>query len=89
MGIQYLRLEFGPKGYKLPIKIAPKFAYSAASVFSKDLKLMLRLWGRDYMISNQKLVEIFRINPVEIHCTFADAAGSLIDFGNVPPPKDP
>lgn len=88
MWIQYLRLEYGPRGYKLPLKIAPKFAYSAASVFSKDLKLMLRLWGRDYMVSNQRMAEIFGVAPLDIHVTIVDAAASLIDFGEIPPPKD-
>jgi len=76
--------ELTPYGYNIPTWRMPYWLVYAASFFSEKAKQLEFLWGKEYEISNKRMVEVLGIQPTPIEKTVSDMIEAAIQLNMVP-----
>ena len=75
--------EFKPP-YKVPQKRMPKFLARLIAPFNKDMKGMLRMWGKEWTVDNSKTRSELGIEFQDMKTSLVDMVESLIEQGYIP-----
>ncbi|XP_076435321.1 uncharacterized protein LOC143275231 [Babylonia areolata] len=78
-----LKAVFGPQGYKVPTRVAPKLFLYVVSLFDRSVRAVLPNVGVVHLYDNSRLRTVLKVEPREVKDTLVEMAYAVIEAGFV------
>ncbi|KAK3737307.1 hypothetical protein RRG08_067373 [Elysia crispata] len=75
--------EFGPQGYKIPVRQMPNPLLKMASCFSEQVKDLRTLGEHPKVMDTDNLRNLLGIDPIPVKKTMLDMSYALIELGKI------
>jgi len=76
--------QLSPLGYSIPTTRLPYWLVYLASFFSDKAKDVELVWGKEYTLSNERMVNVLGVQPTPLKKTLSDMIEALIELEMVP-----